>query len=95
MQIYDQLKSQGALDEQRIYETALDLLAEQRQKSQPEAVEEQLQLEDPNRSTLLSDFQEADHQKRQQQQEQQQKSQQSKSSKVKQQGVNISSLFKD
>ncbi|EDW11915.1 probable 28S ribosomal protein S23, mitochondrial [Drosophila mojavensis] len=95
VQIYDQLKSQGALDEQRIYETALDLLAEQRQKSQPEAVEEQLQLEDPNRSTLLSDFQEADHQKRQQQQEQQQKSQQSKSSKVKQQGVNISSLFKD
>ncbi|XP_023172256.1 28S ribosomal protein S23, mitochondrial [Drosophila hydei] len=90
LQIYDQLKSQGALDDQRIYETALDLLAEQRQKSQPEAVEEQLQLEQPNKSTLLSDFQEADHQKHQQQEQEQ-----TKPSKAKPEGINISSLFKD
>ncbi|XP_017014743.2 small ribosomal subunit protein mS23 [Drosophila takahashii] len=94
VQIYQDLKAQGALDEQKIYETALDLLAEQRQKSRLEAsTEESLpELDTESKSQLLSDFKEAVG------------SQQAKSSsspappKAKKDagvGINIDSLFKD
>ncbi|XP_017132680.1 probable 28S ribosomal protein S23, mitochondrial [Drosophila elegans] len=61
VQIYQDLKAQGALDEQKIYETALDLLAEQRQQSRLEATPEQSlpELDAESKSQLLSDFKEA------------------------------------
>ncbi|XP_017056735.1 probable 28S ribosomal protein S23, mitochondrial [Drosophila ficusphila] len=95
VQIYQDLKAQGALDEQRIYETALDLLAEQRQQSRLESTtsEESLPDLDPeSKSQLLSDFKEAVG-------TQQTKSATSpgppKAKKDAGVGINIDSLFKD
>ncbi|EDX04980.1 probable 28S ribosomal protein S23, mitochondrial [Drosophila simulans] len=61
VQIYQDLKGQGALDEQRIYETALDLLAEQRQQARLEATPEESlpEQDEESKSQLLSDFKEA------------------------------------
>lgn len=96
VQIYENLKSQGALDDQRIYETALDLLAEQRRQSRPDVAEEQLVIEAADAelteetkqksTTLLNEFQEAGEQT---------KSASSKAKKDPTPGVNIDSLFKD
>ncbi|XP_016989679.1 probable 28S ribosomal protein S23, mitochondrial [Drosophila rhopaloa] len=93
VQIYQDLKAQGALDEQRIYETALDLLAEQRQQSRLQASPEESlpELDTESKIQLLSDFKEAVG------------SQQTNSSspappKAKKDtsvGINIDSLFKD
>jgi len=94
VQIYQDLKAQGALDEQRIYETALDLLAEQRQQSRLEAsTEDSLPEQDAESKTqLLSDFKEAVE-------SQQTKSPSSpappKAKKDAGVGINIGSLFKD
>lgn len=96
VQIYENLKSQGALDDQRIYETALDLLAEQRRQSRSDVAEEQLVIEASDAevaeetkqksTTLLNEFQEAGEQT---------KSAPSKAKKDPTPGVNIDSLFKD
>jgi len=61
VQIYQDLKGQGALDEQRIYETALDLLAEQRQQARLETTPEEClpEQDSESKSQLLSDFKEA------------------------------------
>lgn len=94
VQIYQNLKIQGALDDQKIYETALDLLAEQRQQSRLEATPEEAapELDTETKTQLLSDFKEASE------------SQTTKSSsqptppKTKREagvGINIDSLFKD
>ncbi|XP_016962292.1 probable 28S ribosomal protein S23, mitochondrial [Drosophila biarmipes] len=94
VQIYQDLKKQGALDEQRIYETALDLLAEQRQQSRLEASpEDSLPEQDAESKTqLLSDFKEVVE-------SQPAKSPSSPASpKAKKDagvGINIDSLFKD
>ncbi|EDW57546.1 small ribosomal subunit protein mS23 [Drosophila virilis] len=95
LQIYEQLKSQGALDDQRIYETALDLFAEQRKQTRTDVAEEnQLagdsEPEEPSKSTLLSDFQEAGEQQLQQQQ-----TTPGKEKKESTPAINIQSLFKD
>ncbi|XP_017855258.2 probable 28S ribosomal protein S23, mitochondrial [Drosophila busckii] len=91
VQIYENLRAQGALDEQRIYETALDLLAEQRQQAKgTEAVEESLE-ETEAKSTLLSDFQDAGEQ----QQITTTSTPASKKTKKDNAGINIDSLFKD
>jgi len=97
VQIYENLRSQGALDEQRIYDTALDLLAEQRQMSRPDFPEESLEtsgsdLLDSGKSTLLSDFQDAGEQQKQKQQSTPDSGKAKKETSV---GINIDSLFKD
>ncbi|EDW03219.1 probable 28S ribosomal protein S23, mitochondrial [Drosophila grimshawi] len=90
IQIYEQLKSQGALDDQRIYETALDLLAEQRQQLRAEPVEENLEEDQASgKSTLLSDFREAGVQ------QQQLEKTPTRTKKEPSAGINIDSLFKD
>lgn len=93
IQIYENLRSQGALDEQRIYETALDLLAEQRQQSREETLEtpdsEQMDI---GKSTLLSDFQDAGEHINQKEQATSSSSKAKKESSV---GINIDSLFKE
>ncbi|XP_062140428.1 small ribosomal subunit protein mS23 [Drosophila sulfurigaster albostrigata] len=95
VQLYENLRSQGALDEQRIYETTLDLLAEQRQQLRSEErADDNLgtlpndELE-TNKSSLLNDFQQAE--------EQQTTTPTSTPGKAKKEGVgiNIDSLFKD
>ncbi|KAH8335948.1 hypothetical protein KR074_012585 [Drosophila pseudoananassae] len=94
VQIYQNLKTQGALDDQKIYETALDLLAEQRQQSRLAATTEEAaqEIDTETKTQLLSDFKEASE------------SQATKSSslpptpKSKREagvGINIDSLFKD
>ncbi|XP_068150867.1 small ribosomal subunit protein mS23 [Drosophila tropicalis] len=91
LQIYAELESQGALDDQRIYETALDLLAEQRQQnnsSQAQNFEES--YTEPlveNKRQLLSDFQEAEIKPPTEKTKREPKD--------KSVGVNIDSLFKD
>ncbi|KAM8715199.1 hypothetical protein ACLKA7_002273 [Drosophila subpalustris] len=98
IQIYEQLRSQGALDDQRIYETALDLLAEQRTQSRVDSPEESLELAiseqlDTGKSTLLSDFQDAGGQQKQQPATPPVSGKaKAKESSV---GINIDSLFKD
>ncbi|XP_017152943.2 probable 28S ribosomal protein S23, mitochondrial [Drosophila miranda] len=94
MQIYENLKSQGALDEQRIYETALDLLAEQRQQSRLDATSEEpavagVELDVETKSQLMSDFMEAGGQ---QTKSSSPPKERKKDSGV---GINIDSLFKD
>ncbi|KAH8279693.1 hypothetical protein KR054_001693 [Drosophila jambulina] len=95
--IYQDLKSQGALDEQRIYDTALDLLAEQRQQSRLEtsAAEENLpDLDAEVKTQLVSDFKEAASY----QQTTASSSSSPAPSKAKKDagvGINIDSLFKD
>lgn len=97
VQIYQNLKSQGALDEQRIYETALDLLAEQRQQSRLEtaSAEENLpELDAEVKTQLVSDFKEAAGN----QQSSTSSSSSPAPSKAKKDagvGINIDSLFKD
>ncbi|XP_030376927.1 probable 28S ribosomal protein S23, mitochondrial [Scaptodrosophila lebanonensis] len=91
IQIYEDLKTQGALDDQRIYETALDLLAEQRQQSRPESASEnfapidEVEVVEP-KTTLLSDFQEAGGRE---------KAASGTPKKDAGSGINIDSLFKD
>lgn len=95
VQIYENLKSQGALDDQRIYETALDLLAEQRRQARSDVAEEpiieaadaeQAEGTKQKNTTLLEDFQEAGEQTN---------PAPSKAKKDPTPGVNIDSLFKD
>ncbi|EDW75778.1 uncharacterized protein Dwil_GK15119 [Drosophila willistoni] len=91
LQIYGELESQGALDDQKIYETALDLLAEQRQQnktSQTQNFEES--FNEPvveHKSQLLSDFQVAEIKPPAEKTKREPKD--------KAAGVNIESLFKD
>ncbi|BFF94107.1 probable 28S ribosomal protein S23 mitochondrial [Drosophila madeirensis] len=95
LQIYDNLKSQGALDEQRIYETALDLLAEQRQQSRLDATPEDpavaaTELDVETKSQLMSEFIQAGGQ-----QDRSSGSQYKERKKESPVGINIDSLFKD
>ncbi|XP_017068161.2 probable 28S ribosomal protein S23, mitochondrial [Drosophila eugracilis] len=94
VQIYQDLKAQGALDEQKIYETALDLLAEQRQQSRLEATTEEVmpELETETKSQLLSDFKEAVESKQSKSSSSPAPSKAKKDDGV---GINIDSLFKD
>lgn len=95
MQIYENLRSQGALDEQHIYDTALDLLAEQRQQFRSDFPEQSLETAgseqmDISKSSLLSDFQVAGEQ-----QKQQTTPAPGKAKKESSVGINIDTLFKD
>ncbi|XP_017037344.1 small ribosomal subunit protein mS23 [Drosophila kikkawai] len=95
VKIYQDLKSQGALDEQRIYDTALDLLAEQRQQSRLDtaAAEENLpELDAEVKTQLVSDFKEAASN---QQITSSTSPAPSKARKDTGVGINIDSLFKD
>ncbi|KAH8410203.1 hypothetical protein KR009_008120 [Drosophila setifemur] len=93
VQIYQNLQNQGALDDQKIYETALDMLAEQRQQSRLEASPEETtsELDAETKITLLSDFKEALENR-------QTKYSPPVAPKAKKEagvGINIGSLFKD
>ncbi|XP_061387795.1 small ribosomal subunit protein mS23 [Musca vetustissima] len=62
IQIYQGLKSQGALDEEKIFETALDLLQEQRAQMRQDAQQAKdmdLGLEEDSKQTLSESFTQA------------------------------------
>ncbi|XP_037960128.1 probable 28S ribosomal protein S23, mitochondrial [Teleopsis dalmanni] len=58
IQIYNDLKAQGALDEEQIFNTAKDILMERRKPTQWEATET-AELESETKINLMSDFKEA------------------------------------
>ena len=96
IKIYQGLKAQGALDEEKIFETSVDLLQQQRQQMKADSQEATIENVDEQKFSLSEAFNEAKETK---ENSEQNKSRETKNEKSTNKnsigGIDIQNLFKD